>query len=270
MNPTREWLEQANRHIRQVLVALRPKLLEAQGKIEHRLKHDKTVITEMDLLVENTLRDELAKLDASIPFSGEETGTDYEPKTHWLVDPIDGTEALIRGLPFATNMIALIDGDQPVLSVIHNISSGDYYLAIKGGGATCNGHPVQVSDRPVDRAIISVAYSPRIDPRVIGLSDRLRSEGGFNNILKVNASGFHNAAIAAGAIDGGFVFSSMANAWDVAPGMLLITEAGGRVANVGSDAYDYRNPETVAANPLIYDELKAFIDEEARAFKRAS
>jgi myo-inositol-1(or 4)-monophosphatase len=265
MNPTRDWLDQANKLIRQTLLDLRPQLLEAQGNIEHRLKDDKSVVTEMDLLVENTLREELAKLDASIAFSGEETGTDYTPQTHWLVDPIDGTEPFIRGLPFATNMIALIDNNEPVLSVIHNITSGDYYLAIKGGGATCNGHPIHVSDRPLERSFVSMSYNPRKDPRAIGLADRLRSELGAMNIMKVGASGFQNPAVACGATDGTFVIFSNSNPWDAAPGMLLISEAGGRVANIGSDTYDYRDPYVVAANPVIFDKLKAFLEESAKS-----
>lgn len=266
MTPSLDFLKHAEKFIRMTLAELRPELLKAHGSIEHRLKEDKTVVTEMDELVENRLRKALFEVDPGIAFSGEETGADYDKKTFWLVDPIDGTDPFIRGLPFSTNMVALIDDGQPVLSVIYNFFLDEYYLAIKGQGSTCNGHPIHVSNRPIDRSLV-ISGGGFARGGVIGASDRLRPVVG--GLVQMNASGFELSAIASGKLDGRIGWRPSAKPWDVAPGALLVTEAGGRVENIGVAGYDYRNTNTIISNPEIFDDLMKFtLDEIARAGKQ--
>lgn len=250
-----EFLQQAERQIHKTLTELRPALLKAHGSIEHSLKDDKSVVTEMDILVEERLKAALAEIAPAISFGGEETGVDYTQKTFWLVDPIDGTEAFIRGLPFSTTMIALIDDGQPIMSVIYNFFQDEYYMAIKGQGASCNGHAIHVSNRPLKRAYVIATgnwgvmrmpnLAPRLRPRVAGMP-------------KLHGSGCEATYIASGAIDGAIVAGAK-GPWDFAAGNLLIREAGGRVENWDSTGYDYRDMQFVASNPVIFDELKAFI-----------
>lgn len=266
MTPTFDFLNAADKRIRILLQELRPKLLETHGAIEHKLKDDRTAVTAMDLMVEERLRDMLAELDSSIGFSGEETGVDYDQKTFWLVDPIDGTEPFIRGLPFATNMIALIDNGQPVMGIIYNFTLDHYYLAIKGHGATRNGHAIHVSDRPLDRALL-VAGGGFAKAGLAGVTDRLR--GKVFALAQVNASGFELSGIASGAYEGRIMWNSRSKPWDHAPGCLLIQEAGGRVENIGTQntkpgTWDYRNLQVLAANPVIFDDLMEFILTETK------
>lgn len=255
MNPTLDWLHQAEKHIRQTLMQLRPQLLEAQCNIEHHLKDDKSAVTAMDLLVENTLREELAKIDNTIAFSGEETGVDYDQKTFWLVDPIDGTEPFIRGLPFATNMVALVDNGQPIMGIIYNFSLDEYFMATKGQGAFCNGHPIRVSQRPLDRSFVVLAGH---FPDETGcVHNALRQK--VRCMPRMNASGYEFTAIARGAIDGAILAGTRGKPWDFAPTTLMVQEAGGRVENINSPGtYNFRDTQLVAANPAIFDDLMRF------------
>lgn len=75
--------------------------------------------------------------------------------TTWLVDPIDGTAHFIRGIPFCTTMVALIEDNQVVMSVIHDIANNDTYWAIRGQGAYRNGERIYVSDRPLKQGLVS-------------------------------------------------------------------------------------------------------------------
>jgi myo-inositol-1(or 4)-monophosphatase len=262
MTPTLDFLNAADKRIRVLLHELRPKLFETHGAIEHKLKDDKSAVTEMDLLVETRLKAALAELDSSVGFSGEETGTDYDQKTFWLVDPIDGTEPFIRGLPFATNMIALIDNGQPVMGVIYNFTMDEYYLAMKGKGATCNGHAIHVSTRPLDRSF--VVCGSGFVKRGLGESQR-RLQQKIRAFTQNNASGFEMSHVASGAYDARIVWNSVGKPWDFAPGALLIQEAGGRVENIGTGKYDFRDVEFIAANPVIFDDLMKFVVEETSA-----
>ena len=260
MTPTSDFLHQANKVIRQVLDELAPQLLKAQGAIEHKLKSDKTVVTEMDLIVEERLRQALAKFDKGIGFGGEETGVDFDQQTFWLADPIDGTEPFIRGMPFATNMIALIHDGEPVMSVINNFAVSEYYLAIKGEGATCNGHAIRVSDRQPDRAWLAYGVAAeRQDAH--GLYDELHTI--VTALRRFCGAGYDYSQVARGSIEGRLAYHGHGHEWDFAPGALLVQEAGGRVANIGSDTYDYRNFDFIAANPVIFDDLMAFMNKFA-------
>jgi myo-inositol-1(or 4)-monophosphatase len=255
MNPTQDFLERAEKQLRLTLQELRPTLLRGFGSIEHKLKDDKSIVTEMDVMVERRLQAVMAELDPSIGFGGEETGLDLTQETFWLVDPIDGTECFTRGLPFSTNMICLIDNHQPVMSVIYNFFTDEYYLALKGKGATCNGHAIHVSNRPLERAYVIVTgnmkaagapyFVPELRPKVAG-------------IPKLHASGCEAAYLASGGIDGAIVVGAK-GPWDFAAGSLLIREAGGRVENWGTTTYDYRDMHFVAGNPVLFDDLKKLV-----------
>ncbi|MGH9856580.1 MAG: inositol monophosphatase family protein, partial [Acidobacteriota bacterium] len=208
----------AEKRIRLLFSELRPELLKAHGEIEQQVKSDSSVVTEMDLLVENRLKTVLNELDPTIGFSGEETGVDYTQKTFWLADPIDGTESFIRGLPFSSNMVALIDNGEPVMSVIYNFFLDEYFLAIKGHGATKNGHPIRVSDRPLSRSFVIAGHKlglegfvnaiPRLSEKVQGLP-------------QMYSSGYEFSSVASGRIDGFIAWNKDAKAWDRAPGTLL-------------------------------------------------
>lgn len=254
MNPTLDFFEQAEKRIWSCVESLRPKLLEAQGNIEHRLKDDKSAVTEMDTYAEAELAKALAALDSGIPFGGEESGVDFSKSTLWLVDPIDGTEPFIRGIPFATNMVTLIDNNEPVFSVIYNFVLDEFYMAIKGRGATCNGHAIHVSSRTIDRSWV-VLQNKGTD----GLNDALAER--VLRVRKYGATGQHMAYVASGALDGIIQYRGDGHEWDFAPGSLLVQEAGGRVANVGIDTYNYRNLDLVGGNPVIFDELMEFMNQ---------
>ena len=262
MQPTSDFLNHAEKHIRLTLQELRPTLLEAHGAINHQLKDDESVVTEMDVLVESRLQQALREIDPSIGFCGEESGADLEQKTFWLVDPIDGTEWFIRGLPFSTNMITLIDNNQPVMGIIYNYFLDEYFLAIKGQGATRNGHRIHVSDRTLDRSYVS--FGGRVGKQYYGVNDRLRDL--VRGMPKFHASGFDYTSIARGALDGAIIWFSSGHVWDFAPGTLLVQEAGGRVENLDSDSYDYRNTKFIASNPVIFDELNQFVAQVKRDF----
>jgi myo-inositol-1(or 4)-monophosphatase len=252
MTPSLDFLNQAEKHIRLTLDKLRPQLLEAQGNIEHRLKDDKSVVTALDTLVEDRLRADLATFDQGIGFSGEEGGTDYNQTTFWLVDPIDGTEPFIRGLPFATNMITLIHEGEPIMSIINNFALGDYYLAIKGQGAMCNGHAIHVSERALDRAWIMMGAIPGA-PGVAGLETLLDSK--TKALRRYGGAGYEYSMIASGAVEARVTYHGHGEPWDFAPGALLVQEAGGRAANIGATTYDYRKLDHIISNAVVFDEL---------------
>ena len=144
------------------------------------------------------------------------------------------------------------------------------YHAEKGHGAFANDRALSVSARPLAGSRLSVVFNLRKD-EVYRAYLKLRQHC---LTFDVGASGYELALVASGKLDGAVYFGSAGSKdYDVAPGTLLIKEAGGIVANVGSPArmseaeirsgkriYDYRNIDFIAANPLVFRELTEGVD----------
>jgi histidinol-phosphatase len=110
-----------------------------------RLKADATPVTEADVRSEEVIRATLSERFPTYGFYGEETGRhDMEAESVWLVDPIDGTKAFVRGIPFFSTQIALLRGGRLVLGVSSAPVYGELAWAEEGGGAWLNDRPIRV------------------------------------------------------------------------------------------------------------------------------
>lgn len=252
MNPTADFLAQAQATIEAVVRAYKPKLLAAHGHVELDIKSDHTPVTALDTELERLLRQALNNLDPGIGIEGEELGKQGNPDTFWLVDPIDGTESFVRGLPFVRNMVTLIDNGQPVFALVYKPVTDELFTARKGGGSFKNGQAVHVSDRPLERAWIELSV-PLENPEVIPVVQAVRRRVNGYRLLG------DFTYIVEGKVDGQLIYKPGGGAWDYAPRALMISEAGGRVANLGQADYAYRNFDMLACNPSIFDELMTTI-----------
>lgn len=238
-------------------------LVEEAGKrllphfgIVETLKHkdagsDASALTQLDLDTEKFLVEGLSKLFPEIGFHGEEYGIQGDKKYFWTLDPIDGTSHFVRGLPFCTVMVGLIKDGEVVFGLIYDFIRKDFYWAEKGLGAFKNRETLHVSDRPMNRAYLS--FETNFDfPGMVELYKKVTQAS--TNFHSVNA-GWEFAQIAAGKLDGRILLHPYCSLWDVAPGSLLVKEAGGQVANIGSDTYDVFNRDFMAVNPQVYDFL---------------
>ena len=208
------------------------------------------VVTELDRKIEHYLAKELGKFDSGIGFRGEEFGGEAKDTT-WLVDPIDGTAHFIRKLPFCTTMVALVEENEVVMSVIHDIANNDTYWARKGQGAYRNGERIRVSGSPLRQGFVSLE-TKQGKPKNEDLRLKL---GRLTTLISTVNSGFEFAMVASGKFDGRIAVDPYGKDWDFAPGSLLVSEAGGIVRNVGSKTYDYRDHDYLAVNPVIFEEL---------------
>ena len=209
------------------------------------------VVTKIDFAIEEYLAKQFSAVDQTIGFVGEEYGGDRTASRHWLVDPIDGTAHFVRGIPFCTTMVALVDGGQVVFSAIYDFVSDIMYHAIRGGGAFRNDERISVSDRDIENAYMFYESN-------LGKGDNLTTFLEFKKqakVLNTYNAGFEFTLIASGKIEGRVCVDPYGKDFDFAPGTLLVSEAGGVVKNIGSNAFDYRNLSFIAANPLVYEAL---------------
>ena len=238
-----------------IVRSVRDIALGSWGKIEilgnkTGLSHD--VVTEIDHKVEEILKEKLTLAYPDIAFVGEEGGGNRDAKTFWLVDPIDGTGDYVRGLPFSTVMLALIDEGQVIFSAIYDFIKDDMYWAEKGKGAYKNEEKIHVSDRSINEAYIGIETRSYKKENQIYFGKIHEKAGFFNSV----SAGWELAMVASGKLDARISFDGYGKDYDYAPGTLLISEAGGIVKNLNSETYDYRNTSLIAANPKVYASLK--------------
>lgn len=214
-------------------------------------KGDHELVTELDVRVENFLREELAKHYPDITFVGEETGGDRTAKKKWLCDPIDGTSYFVRGTPFCTTMLALIEDDRVIFSIIYDFLEDKLYSATRGQGAFCNGQPIHVSTRTLKQSFLACELQPSEDAD-IALYQRIAKKALCTKLI---CAGYEFILVATGKMEGRLTLNPFGEDYDFAPGSLLVEEAGGLVANVGSKTYDYRNLRFLATNPVVFREL---------------
>jgi histidinol-phosphatase len=232
----------------------RAMLLPHWGKIEASRQKDSSahnVVTKLDEDIEKYYASELKKIDPTADFVGEEFGGDREAKRFWIADPIDGTAHYIRGTQFCTTMLALIEDGQVNFAVIYDFINDIVYHAERGNGAYKNGERIHVSERPVSQSYI--AYETHLDkPGNMEKFIKLRKKSIF---FKTVSSGYEYILVATGKLEGRVCFDAHGKDYDFAPGSLLVSEAGGIVANLGKTGYDFRNTDFIAANKPLYDYL---------------
>ncbi|MFZ2555841.1 MAG: inositol monophosphatase [Minisyncoccia bacterium] len=237
-----------------IIRATRELLLPKYGCVEELTRkgaYPASAVTELDLAVEAFLAAELKKSHPSIGFVGEESGGDRSAERFWLCDPIDGTGYYIRGVPFCTVMLALIEGEKVVFGAIYDFVNDVVYHAERGKGAFANERKISVSGRGIDNAYIML--ESRIEKQenlalYLELHKRVC-------LTKTMCSGYEHVMVATGGAEARICRDPYGKDYDYAAGSLLVEEAGGIVANLGKHSYDYRNRDYIAANPVIFKAL---------------
>ncbi|HZZ34861.1 MAG TPA: inositol monophosphatase family protein [Caulobacteraceae bacterium] len=220
-------------------------------------------VSAADLKAEEFLFQELSKARPGYSFLGEERGlVEGTDKTHrWIVDPLDGTTNFLHAIPHFAINIALERDGQVVAGVTYNPVTHDLFWTERGRGAFMNDRRLRVAART------------RLDEAVLGTGIPFLGHGQHARFLKelhqvsqkvagvrrFGAAALDLAWVAAGRLDG--FWERDLNAWDMAAGMLMVAEAGGRVTDAEGGDEIFAKGSICAANselhPLVLARLKA-------------
>ncbi len=232
-------------------------LAENFGKTAFTAKSDEQDwVTKWDKLAEEQIAEYLSGFSRDIGFVGEETGVSGNNDVYWTIDPIDGTSGFVRGIDECTTMISLVDSSRPVVAEINDFVHGVSYSGIAVGGVGARTERVQrlkVSTRQIEQAHIET-YVQLDSEEGSAINQRIRAMGAF--IRNTGAAGHTFTSIASGSTEGFVSYDNpYASVWDYAPGALLVHLAGGEVRNIGSDTYSVDNPDFIASNPMVFNDL---------------
>lgn len=157
------------------------------------------------------------------------------------------TESFIRGIPSCRSLLSLIVNDDPEYTLVYKFPTDDFYTARRGQGAYKNGQRIKVRYRPLNRAWIE--GKPESNTSIMEVTKHVRAVNNTHEFLYV----------VEGALDGWISHSDKGGLWDYVPRTMLMEEAGLKVANIGSQTYDYKNFAIVAAHPDNFAELSALL-----------
>ena len=161
------------------------------------------VVTEADRRSEELIRGRLLGARPDDAFVGEESDdTEGSSGVSWIVDPIDGTVNYLYGLPqYAVSIAAARDG-KVVAGVVFAPALEVEYAATLGGGATCNGVPIQVrSTPPLEEAVVSTGFSYELDIRTRQAGAVARMLPQVGNLRRLGSCALDLCAVAAGQSD---------------------------------------------------------------------
>lgn len=226
-----------------------------------RTKSPGDVTTVIDSRAEEAVRARLLAAFPGFAFTGEEGGDSGTSRCRWIVDPLDGTMNYVHGFPFYAVSLALTVDGRVVLGVIADPVRGETFWAVEGRGAFLDGARIRVSTvQSLEKALVGTVTPP---PRWPGLDAYLqrfcRLARRAAGMRRAGAAALDLAYVAAGRLDAFFVESL--KAWDIAAGMLLVTEAGGAVADIFGQDSPLRTNRLAAANgnllPALLETLRA-------------
>ena len=198
------------------------------GRAESHWKPDGTRVTPVDLAVTDAIFRELGAQFGDDQFFSEEMTGVSEPiplraRYTWILDPIDGTNNYVVGLPHCAISLALCVDGEPVHGVIYDLSRRTLMWGGPGWGAFDGGRPMQVS-RPESGRKLYIGFHSPSDPALLPMAMNLLADF---KIRGLGSAALHLAYVAAGMLDG--CMDANARIWDVAAAIPLVRAAGGEV-----------------------------------------
>jgi len=246
---------------------------ELSRPLELHYKGDEVdLVTQADKRSERLIVERLTTYFPDHAVAAEE-GTGHESASasefRWHVDPLDGTTNFAHGYPCFCVSIALAQRDTPVAAVVFNPFYNELFTAARGEGATFNGKKIHVSkNATLSTSLLCTGFPVRNRKA----SPNLQYYGDFtqrsHGVRRDGSAALDLASIAAGRFDGFWEFGLQK--WDVAAGVLLIREAGGKVTDFAGNPYQLGGSAILATNGLIHEEMRAVALEISQRVPAAS
>jgi len=204
---------------------------------EVQTKPDRSPVTTVDHEVNHILHEMQRREFPQDGWLSEESPDDPARLTNrrvWIVDPIDGTKALVNRMPEFCISAALIERGAPILAAILNPSTDELFTAVRGGGLFLNGARVTPSPgRDVNPVIMVSAWELRSGRwSALAETTQCRPMYSIANAL---------ALVAAGRVQATFTIEPE-NEWDLAAGVLLVEESGGAISDAVGNPFVFNQP----------------------------
>ena len=203
-------------------------------------KGPKDFVTKTDLHVEKILVEELSKSKKNYSFITEESGIikKLDKENFWIIDPIDGTTNFLHGIPHFAISIALKSKNEIISGIIFDPIKNEMFYAEKNSGSFFNNQRIRVSKKnSLEECLFATNH---VGTKFTDL-----------NVRYTGCAALDLAYVAAGRFDG--YFHNNINIWDIAAGVLLVEEAGGKVNDINS--FKLNNIDVRASSNEIHEKM---------------
>ena len=218
-------------------------------------------VSAADLRAEKILREELSRARPDYALLMEESGASGDPaaERRWIVDPLDGTNNFLHGLPHFSISIGLEERGELIAGVVLDPVKDELFYAEKGRGAFLNDRRIRVSarDRPEDALVaVGIPFARGSGQDTI-LAELDAVRGTFGAVRRWGTASLDLAYVAAGRFDG--YWQRGLSSWDTAAGIVLVREAGGIVSEIGGRPIRHDSPSILAANQALHGVLNRLL-----------
>lgn len=211
------------------------------------------LVTAVDRASERLIRRRLERAYPAFGVLGEEHGLQRpHAPCRWIIDPLDGTMNFVHGVPLFGVSIALYHRAIPLVGVIYDPSREELFTAVAGRGARLNGRRIGVSRAArLQKSLLATGFSSRFRRHPAEYVRWFTTfESRTHSVRRIGTTVLCLAYVAAGRLE--VFYERDLWPWDIAAGILLVTEAGGRVSGFDGRPAVLERGELVASNGLVH------------------
>lgn len=245
------------------------KIIKKAGKIlkkgyysqkEVSFKAKKDLVTKYDIAVEEYLKKHFSKNFKEFNIIAEESdNSKVEFNNSIIIDPIDGTTNFVNGVPHTAISVGVYKNKKPYLGVVYNPILNELYVAKAGCGAFLNGKKLTVSSEDdLQKSLISTGFPYTSGSNEDDLNDVLKKIKDIlphcQDIRRLGSAAIDLCMVARGTYEG--YYEMNLKPWDVSAGVLILSEAGGKITNISGGEYNlFTDKYIVASNGKIHNKL---------------
>jgi myo-inositol-1(or 4)-monophosphatase len=226
-----------------------------------REKSRANLVTEADTAAQKAIHDFIRKRFPRHSFLGEEGLEEHgdHGEFRWVIDPLDGTTNYVHGFPYYAVSIGLQERERLIVGAVYNPATEEMFLAQAGHGATLNRKPLRCSAvSRLSEALVIASLPVATQPNDPAVQRFLRVLGQAQTVQRTGSAALNLAHLAAGRLDG--FWSTSLKPWDMAAGVLMVQEAGGRVTQVNGRPFLLDEPDLLATNGTqVHEELSQLL-----------
>lgn len=218
------------------------------------LKSHNEYVTQADKASEKIIIDKIKEFFPLHHILSEESGDNKQESEYtWIVDPIDGTTNFTMHNPYWCISIGVAKNDEVVVGVVYAPIVDEMYVAVQGEGATLNDRPISVSDVSEGKTLNAFCSNRSMKhvKRAVKYFNTLKL--GKQGCYQLGSAALELAYVAAGRLDSMLIPG--AYAWDVAAGVILVKEAGGKVSDFFGAEWNLASPDMLAANLAMHEKI---------------
>lgn len=229
------------------------------------------IVTQVDHEAEKYIHEKIKEAAPDHQFLGEEESFERdgalacrlekaksEPYL-WIVDPIDGTNNFVEGMSGYTVSIALACYGEVTVGAIYDPVQDQLFYAEKGKGAFMNGERISVSRvNGLEESMIATGFPTDPSARAMVLSGLQEVGRHCRTIRSLGSAALHLAYVASGKMAA--YWENGLHAWDMAAGVIIVQEAGGRITDTRGETYSLSTTDLLASNGHIHQELLSVIN----------